>query len=377
MVEARIRDFIVSYCRIHRTNHRSLISCAEYLNMNKFAALELSLSIRNVFASPTPTVIASRQLEPTGVMATSMTSAINSLRARPIAWLLATTVALALTGCDKGESTPPTDGQEAPLDSDSAASEAATTAGEASIHTEEVEYEGGGLKLKGYLAYNESQSGPRPGVLIVHEWWGHDEYVRKRARMLAEMGYTALALDMYGDGKHTAHPDDAKKFSSEVFENLESSKARFVAAKTLLEQHETTDPEKTAAIGYCFGGGVALHMARFGVDLDGVASFHGSLGTQTPAEPGAVNAKLFVAHGAADPFVPPDVVEAFQQEMATAGVEVEFHAYPGVVHSFTNPDATALGEKFELPLAYDAEADQQSWAALETFLATLFETTTP
>jgi dienelactone hydrolase len=240
------------------------------------------------------------------------------------------------------------------------------------IRGEEIGYESGGVRLRGYLAYNAAQSGKRPGVLIVHEWWGHNDYVRERARMLAAMGYTAFALDMYGDGKQAAHPEDAQKFSSAVMSDLPVAEARFLAAKTLLQNQPTVDPAKIAAIGYCFGGGVVLHMARIGTDLKAVASFHGSLATDKPAAPGAIKGRIMVAHGADDPFVTPAELAAFKAEMQAAGAELTFIAYPGVVHSFTNPGATALGEKFNLPLRYDAEADRASWASLKTFLAESF-----
>ncbi len=244
---------------------------------------------------------------------------------------------------------------------------------QAAVVGEEVSYDVDGVKLTGYLAYDDAIEGERPGVLVVHEWWGHNDYVRKRAEMLAAMGYTALALDMYGDGKSTSHPDDAKKFMMEVFSNMEAGTARFVAARDILESHPTTIDSKTAAIGYCFGGNIVLQMARKGMDLDGVASFHGNLSTQNPAQPGAVKAPMLVMHGADDPFVPAEQVEAFRQEMDAAGADMTFIAYPGAVHAFTNPGADELGKAHGLPLAYNAQADEQSWAELETFLEDVFK----
>ncbi len=240
------------------------------------------------------------------------------------------------------------------------------------VRGEEISYSSGGVSLTGYLAYDANAQGPRPGVLVVHEWWGHDDYVRRRARMLAEMGYTALALDMYGDGKYATHPEDAQKFMMEVISKIDVAEARFRAARSVLENHPSSDPRRTAAIGYCFGGAVVLHMARSGTDLAGVASFHGNLSTRSPARPGAVKAGVLVLHGADDPFVPPDQVAAFKREMAGAGAAMKFVAYPGAVHSFTNPDATRRGQEFDLPLAYDADADRQSWAELDAFLQRVF-----
>lgn len=243
----------------------------------------------------------------------------------------------------------------------------------AEVVGEEMSYEVDGVKLTGYLAYDDAVEGPRPGVLIVHEWWGHNDYVRMRADMLAEMGYTAMALDMYGDGKSTSHPEDANKFMSEVFANMEAGSKRFVAARELLESHQSSNPEKTAAIGYCFGGNIVLQMARAGMDLDGVASFHGNLSTQSPAQPGMVKAPMLVLHGADDPFVPAEQVDAFKAEMEAAGADMTFIAYPGAVHAFTNPGADELGKANNMPLAYNEEADKQSWAELEKFLDKVFE----
>jgi len=242
----------------------------------------------------------------------------------------------------------------------------------AALKTEEVTYSANGVTMKGYLAFDDAVKGKRPGVLVVHEWWGHNEYARKRARMLAELGYTALAVDMYGDGKQANHPNDAGKFAGEVMQNIESAKARFLAALDLLKKHKTVDATRTAAIGYCFGGGVVLQMARFGVDLKGVASFHGSLGTQTPAEKGKVKAAVLVCNGAADPFVTAEQVESLKKEMQNAGVDFQYFAYEGAVHSFTNPDADANGKKFELPLAYNKAADEKSWADLQQFFKKIF-----
>ena len=240
------------------------------------------------------------------------------------------------------------------------------------IQTEEVSYKSGDKTLKGFLAYADSAKDARPGVLVVHEWWGHNEYARRRARMLANLGYTALAVDMYGDGKQAKHPVDAGKFSNEVMSNLESAKARFVAAMKLLQDHETTDPERMAAIGYCFGGGVVLHMARLGVDLDGVVSFHGSLGAKEAAKKGAVKARVLVCHGADDPFITAEQLEAFKAEMRDAEVDLTFKSYAGAIHSFTNPDADKFGKEFKIPLAYNKEADTASWTDMQKFFKEIF-----
>jgi len=244
----------------------------------------------------------------------------------------------------------------------------------ADIRGEEFTYDVEGVKLTGYIAYDAEVTGQRPGVLIVHEWWGHDDYARDRARQLAGLGYTALALDMYGDGKKADHPEDAKKFMQEVMANMEAGTARFKAAKEILEKHPSSDPSRTAAIGYCFGGAIVVAMARAGLDLKGVAAFHaGGLAGNAPAMPGAIKAKLLVGNGADDPFVNPEVVTAFKQEMKDAGVDLTYISYPGAKHSFTNPAATARGQKFGLPLEYNEAADKASWAELEKFLDRVFK----
>ena len=267
-------------------------------------------------------------------------------------------IALLFTACGDTQTTDEPQTAEAPTEPD--------------VRAEEIDYTAGGVTLKGYLAYNVNVEGQRPGVLVVHEWWGHNEYARRRARMLAELGYTALAVDMYGDGKTAGHPDEAGAFMNEVVSNMDLGQARFEAAMEVLANHATADPEHMAAIGYCFGGAVVLHMARRGLNLDGVVSFHGALNTEEPAQPGAVTARILVLHGADDGFIPQEVVDGFKQEMDAAGATYEFIAYPGAVHSFTNPDADSAGAQFDLPLAYNPEADAQSWEAMQNFFKTIF-----
>lgn len=235
-------------------------------------------------------------------------------------------------------------------------------AAHAAVQGKEVSYEADGTKLKGYVAYDDAVKGKRPGVLVVHEWWGLNNYARRRARMLAEQGYTALALDMYGGGKQAHHPDDAKKFSSEVSQNEALAKARFDAALALLKQQKTVDADNIGAIGYCFGGSVVLNMARIGEPLKVVESFHGGLKTTHPAEPGVVKARIASFTGEADPFIPAEQVAEFRQEMEKAGVNYQVVTYPGALHSFTSPDADKLGKEFKLPMAYNAEADKDSWS---------------
>jgi dienelactone hydrolase len=237
---------------------------------------------------------------------------------------------------------------------------------------EPVIYKAGDFSMQGYLAYNDDIAEKRPGILVVHEWWGHNEYARERARMLAGLGYTALAVDMYGDGKHAEHPDDAGKFAAEVKKNKAAATQRFQAAMQVLLQHPSVDPQHIAAIGYCFGGGVVLQMARQGIDLDAVVSFHGSLATDTPAAPGFVKARILACTGADDKMVPPEQVQAFKIEMENAGADYRIISYPDAKHSFTNPGADIYAEKFNIPVGYNAAADRKSWQDMQDFLKDIF-----
>jgi len=242
----------------------------------------------------------------------------------------------------------------------------------AEVITKEVDYSDGDTTMKGYITYDDSIKGERPGVIVVHEWWGHNDYAKKRARMLAELGYSAIALDMYGNGKTASHPKDAGMFSGEVKKNMAVAEKRFMAAYKLLQEQENVAKDKIAAIGYCFGGGIVLEMARRGVDLDGVVSFHGSLGTKEPATKGKVKAKVLVLNGEADPFVKAESIEAFKKEMKAAKVDYKFINYPGAKHAFTNPGADKFGQKFKIPLAYNAEADKNSWDEMKNYLQAVF-----
>jgi dienelactone hydrolase len=244
----------------------------------------------------------------------------------------------------------------------------------AEIKGENIDYTANGTTLKGYLAYDDAIKDPRPGILVVHEWWGHNEYARNRARMLAELGYVALAVDMYGDGKTAAHPKQAGQFAQELLNNMETAQNRFMAALELLKKQPSVVANKIAAIGYCLGGGIVLTMARNGIDLAGVASFHGSLATKKPATAGKVKAKVIVFHGEADKFITAEQVKTFQTEMNNAQVDLELVTYPSVKHSFTNPEADNLAKQFDLPLAYDETADKDSWAKLQAFFQQIFTT---
>jgi len=244
---------------------------------------------------------------------------------------------------------------------------------EPNLVTEEISYKADGITMNGYLVYDANIEGKRPGVIVVHEWWGHNAHTRNAAEKLAEDGYVAFAVDMYGEGKTAAHPNDAGAFAGEVMKNFDGAKDRFNAALDVLKSSEYTDSNKIAALGYCFGGGVVLNMARQGADLDGVATMHGSLGAIRKAKPGDIQGKVLVLTGGDDPFVPVEEVDKFKSEMDSAQVSYEVISYPGAKHAYTNPMATSLGEEFELPLAYDEEATKASWKEFEKFLVEVFK----
>lgn len=249
---------------------------------------------------------------------------------------------------------------------------ALATAASAKVRTREITYRQGDTPLQGFVAWDDAAKGKRPGVLVVHEWWGHNEHARKQAVRLAEAGYVGFALDMFGSGKVAKHPGEAKAFVQEATKDPAVARARFQAALSELRSLPVVDPDEIAAFGYCFGGGVALAMARAGEDLDAVVTFHGSLApTGAPAEPGKVKAAILVQTGGADPMIPEEQVQAFEQEMKAAGAKVKVITYPGAKHSFTNPAAGAAGVE---GLAYDADADRASWAAAMKFLKEVFGT---
>jgi len=243
-----------------------------------------------------------------------------------------------------------------------------------SIVGKEVSYSTDSLTMKGYLSYNEFNIGKVPGVLVVHEWWGHNDYARLRADMLAEMGYVALAVDMYGDGKQAQHPDEAGKFAMAALKNLDDGKARFEAAMNELKSHPRVDPDKIAAIGYCFGGSVVLEMAILGEDLDGIASFHGGLKTKTALEnPGQFKGSILICMGGDDQFITEEQVTELRASLDKTGSDYKFVSYPGAKHSFTNPHADDYAKKFDLPVGYNKEADEKSWAELKVFLKKIFQ----
>ncbi|OIN04322.1 dienelactone hydrolase family protein [Oceanisphaera psychrotolerans] len=244
---------------------------------------------------------------------------------------------------------------------------------QAAVVTEPLTYQVDGQEFKGYLAFDDSLASPVPGVLVVHEWWGQNDYVRLRAEMLAELGYVALALDMYGDGKQTGHPEEAGAFAKASLASLPLAERRFNAAREVLAGHPRVAGSPIAAVGYCYGGGVVLHMARSGAPLAAVASFHGSLTPKADPLPAGSNIRIAVFNGAADPMVPGEQVAAFRQEMDAAQADYLLVNYPGALHAFTNPDADRVAAEFNIPVGYNQAADQDSWRRLQDFLQDSFE----
>ena len=240
---------------------------------------------------------------------------------------------------------------------------------QAAIETRTVEYQQGDTRLVGYLAYPKEAKGPLPGVLVVHEWMGLNDYAKRRAEQLAELGYVAFAADIYGDGKIAANAKEAGALAGQYKKDRALLRARTAAGLATLKAQPGVAQDKIAAIGYCFGGTAVLELARSGADLAGVVSFHGGLDTATPQDAKNIRAKVLALHGADDPYVPADQIAAFEQEMRTAGVDWQLIAYGGAVHGFTNP---ASGSDNSKGVAYNAAADARSWAAMRQFFTELF-----
>jgi dienelactone hydrolase len=233
----------------------------------------------------------------------------------------------------------------------------------------EIAYSDGTTSLKGFVAAPAITTGARPGVIVVHEWWGHNEHARQQARRLAEAGYVGLALDMYGDGRNTTHPDSANAFMMQAVADQGVMVARFRAALEQLKQDPRVDSTRIAAIGYCFGGMVVLSMARAGEPLSAVGSFHGAIPPEAKVDSGAVKARVLVLTGGADPMVPAAQVDAFATAMRAAGARVDVITYPAAMHGFTNPRADSAGVQ---GLHYDATVDRESWAELLKMLREVF-----
>jgi dienelactone hydrolase len=239
------------------------------------------------------------------------------------------------------------------------------------LKEETVSYTVDSLKLNSYVVYDENKQGPRPAVLVVHEWWGLNDYVKRRARMLAELGYIAMAVDMYGNGRMGNDPGAAQALAMPYYSHPDMAKKIFDAALVEFKKNPNVDTTRIAGMGYCFGGGIMLNLARMGEPLKGVVSFHGGL-VGTPADKNLTKAEILVCHGDSDSFVPPAQVALFKKQLDSIGKNYTFKSYPGATHAFTNPDATELGKKFKLPIAYNAAADTASWNDMKEFFGKIF-----
>lgn len=243
-------------------------------------------------------------------------------------------------------------------------------AAQAAIKEEPVTYKDGDTTMKGFIVYDDAKKGPRPGIVVVHEWWGVTKHTRAEARRFARQGYTAFVADMYGDAKSADNPKDASGLMKSLMGDPAAVQSRFNAARAQLARHASVDPKRIGASGYCMGGTVVLNMARAG-DLAAVAAFHPSLGGYKPAsEP--VKARVLVLNGADDPFNKPEAIDTFKKDMDAAKADYKFVNYPGAVHAFTNPEASEKGKKYNLPLAYNAKVDKESKAEAAKFFRAAF-----
>lgn len=231
----------------------------------------------------------------------------------------------------------------------------------AELHTETVNYQHGDARLQGYLVWDDAVSGKRPGVLVVHEWWGLNDYAIGRAEKLAKAGYVAFAADMYGKDQVTRHPSQAKTWMQTITRDVADWRRRAEIGLEQLKKQPLVDPTRVAAVGYCFGGATVMQLAYSGADLAAVVSLHGSLPAAAEADRGNIKASILAFHGDADQFVPQAKVDAFEAALRDAGADWQLTVFGGVRHAFTNPDAGAYGID---NLKYDATADALSWAAM-------------
>jgi dienelactone hydrolase len=234
-----------------------------------------------------------------------------------------------------------------------------------------ITYSGDNITMNGYVVYSDTLKEKRPAVLVVHEWWGLNDYSKMRARQLADLGYVAMAVDMFGNGQTASNPDDAGKLAGPFYQNPQLAKTRLDAALNKLKTYPVVDTGKIAAIGYCYGGYVVLNAAKLGEDLKGVVSFHGNLGGARP-DKNLLKAKVLALHGDADPIVKPEEVAQFRRQMDSIGADYKFKSYPGAKHAFTNPAADSVENKFHIGVGYNADADKQSWEEMKEFLRGLF-----
>jgi dienelactone hydrolase len=240
------------------------------------------------------------------------------------------------------------------------------------IKEEIVTYTADGMTFKGFIAYDDNIKGKRPAILVVHEWWGLNDYTKMRARKLAELGYIAMAADVFGNGKIATNPTEAQEFTTPFYKDPNLSKSRLDAALKKIKEYAQTDPDNIAAIGYCFGGFVVVNYAKLGADLKGVVSFHGGIGG-VPVDKKLLKAKILVCQGASDKFVSQKIAENFKHQLDSIGADNTLKIYANAMHAFTNPDATKLGKEFNIPIEYNAEADRDSWNDMKTFFDSIFK----
>ena len=264
-------------------------------------------------------------------------------------------MAAAATSCSNSESKK----EDQPSDSTKVAAPA--------LKEETVTIQADGASLVSYIVYDDSAKTKRPAVLVVPEWWGLNDYPKMRARELAKLGYVALAVDIFGDGKIADNPDSAGAWAKTFYMHPEKAKARIDAAIAKVKTYPQVDTANIGAIGYCFGGGILINTARLGDELKAIVSFHGSL-LGTPAKKELLKTKLLVLHGNADPFVNPQVAQ-FKKQMDSIGADYKFIGYDSATHAFTNPASTENGKKFKMPIAYNAKADTASWREMENFFS--------
>jgi dienelactone hydrolase len=238
------------------------------------------------------------------------------------------------------------------------------------IKEENITYTVSGKVYKGFVAYDENMKGKRPGILVVHEWWGLTDYPKMRAKKLAELGYIALAVDMFGDGKTAANPTEAQAYTAPIYSNPAFSKTLLDVALGKLKGYKETDPARVYAIGYCFGGAVVLNYAKLGGDVKAVVSFHGGL-KGVPADKNLLKAKILICNGGSDKFVSEADITIFKHQLDSIGAPYTFKSYPGALHAFSNPAATELGKKFSMAIEYNKDADLNSWNDMKKFFSSL------
>ena len=272
-----------------------------------------------------------------------------------IYFLMAVLAAILFTGCKNEEKKKEVVETKAPV-----------------LKEEMVNYQVDSLQMSSYVVYDSNQQGQRPAVLVIHEWWGLNDYAKMRARKLAELGYIAMAVDMYGNGQTGPDPDAAGKLAMPFYKNPDMAKKHVEAALAQIRKNSMTDTANVAVIGYCFGGAVALGVARMGIDVKAAVSFHGNLNV-VPANKELLKAEVLVCHGNADPFVPQAEVDQFKKQMDSIGAKYVFKGYDSATHAFTNPEATAMGKRFNIPIRYNAVADSASWEEMKVFLKRILQ----